>query len=128
MPDEIKAHFENTNLNDAYLANLESLSAKASPGPWFPRAGDDEHCMNARWVSLDEGPGLKHDGFIEDHPSGRCVAITLLQQPRLADLDNCHDSNMLFICAARAAIPLLVAEVKKLREELANVKTKVSPP
>jgi hypothetical protein len=113
-------------IDDSYLHLLECLLPNVSPGPWYPRCGDDSYCMSATWVSLDEGPGFINKGFIDDHPSNRCVAITLLQQPRLADVDGNFDANTMFICEAREAVPAMIAEIRKLREELDSAKAKIS--
>jgi hypothetical protein len=107
------------NLDEDYLAMLDKLCSKTTPGPWYPRAGDDDMCMNARWISTDPGVGYRHNGFIYEHPSDKCVAITLLQSPRLADVNDCYDRNMEFICEAKYAVPKLIAKVRELTELLA---------
>src|SRR5690349_1183827 len=98
-------------LTAAELAELARLEAAATPGPRYPHATDDEVFMNARYVSIDPGPtvrrvtvdGVEHvmdighwthdggNGMAPGYPdqaiSDHVVAITLLQAPRLADLD-----------------------------------------
>ncbi len=106
------------------LEAIEARANAATKGPWFPRATDDWALMNARYVSLDEGPGPEHDGVMgmdiggEDQAdSERVIAITLLQAPRLADNERFEENNT-FIAHARDDVPALVGEVRRLRLEL----------
>ena len=101
---------------------LRKLAQAAKQGPWFPRATDDASFMNARYVGLDEGPGFVHDGAngmaLGEVDSKRVIAITLLQEPRLADCDEC-DENTEFIAAANPTTVLaLLDEIERLRELL----------
>lgn len=121
---QVDIQFHRDKVDEDYLSLLEKLNNNTTPGPWYPRAGDDDMCMNARWVSTDPGKGFEHDGFIHDHDSTKCVAITLLQHPRLVEADDPYDDNLLFICEAKHAVPRLVAEVRALRAELAELKGK----
>lgn len=120
---QVNIDFHRHLCDEDYLVELESLCNKTTPGPWYPRSGDDDMCMNARWVSTDPGKGFQHDGYIYDSDSSKTVAITLLQSPRLADSPDMYDNNMLFICEAKEAVPRLIEEVRKLRAELLVVKT-----
>ena len=87
-------------------ADLE-LCNKATPGPWYARATDDEVFMNLRYVTT-EPASFEHDGcrsFTEGIvQSGDVVALTLLQHPRMADPDK-FDENTLFIAQAREGWP-----------------------
>lgn len=100
----------------AWLAELKTLADKATSGPWFAKATDDQDCMNARYVSTIPGP-FEHDqeqsmvgpSLIQES----VVAITLLQSPGLA----CHasekwDEDAAFIAASREAVPTLVKLVE----------------
>lgn len=109
--------FHREKMDEDYLSLLEKMHSKTTPGPWYPRAGDDDMCMNARWVSTDPGKGFEHDGYICDVDSSKTIAITLLQSPRLADSPDLYDNNLLFICEAKAAIPRLIEEIRRLRKE-----------
>lgn len=122
--DQVNIQFHREKMDEDYLVLLEKLCSQTTPGPWYPRAGDDDLCMNARWVSTEAGKGLQHDGFIYDHASDKCVAITLLQSPRLADVETAYDSNMLFICEAKTAVPKLIAKVRELTQLLEAQKGK----
>src|SRR5688572_27393179 len=100
-------------LTDADLEAIEARCRAATPGPWYPRATDDELFQNALYVGLRAGrhePGtLRHDnrpGMSSAHrqqePPDQVVAITLLQYPRLADVGDARwDENTLFIAHAR---------------------------
>jgi hypothetical protein len=112
--DQVNIQFHRDKMDEDYL---EKLHNQTTPGLWYPRAGDDDMCMNARWISVDPGKGFQHDGYIYDQDSTKTVAITLLQSPRLADTADTHDSNLLFICEAKAAIPRLIEEIRRLRKE-----------
>lgn len=102
-------------LDEDYLAYLETLDKSSTPYPWYPRYGDDDVCMNARWVSTESS---KSFDYLYQQKSTSVVAITFLQSPRLADINDVDDNNMYLICEYREAVPLLVAEIRRLREEL----------
>lgn len=104
---------ENTVIDDAYLNELKKLCSETTPGPWYPRYGDDDMAMNCRWISKNQNSKFS---FIYDENSNDTIAITLLQSPRLADTDDFYDKNMMFICEAKKAIPLLIDEVLRLRK------------
>jgi len=127
-------------MDDTELNRLQELVNKATPGPWYPRATDDDKFMNALYVCSVPGPrrpdepnadlfasgyhGLMFDGgnsmaygFPDQAQSDSVIAITLLQSPRLADNNEC-DENTEFIAAARTAVPQLLMEVFKLRQQL----------
>ena len=87
------------------LTEIRKRCEAATPGPWYPKATDDACCMNARYVSLVPGE-WRHDdenGMAEPADYANVVAITLLQSPRLACLDDEKwDENTLFIAHARS--------------------------
>jgi hypothetical protein len=98
------------------LDAMERVASEATPAPWFVRYTDDNHYMNARYVSTTKGPG-RHDGLQgmgSDSNGGEdVVAITLLQAPCLA----CHvaerwDEDAAFIAAARSDVPALIAAIR----------------
>lgn len=99
------------------------LCQRATPGPWYPRATDDERFMNAQYVSTDPGPGWLHDGeqgmSVEECEPEKVIAITLLQTPRLASVeDGKWDENTEFIAEAREALPYWLQRVKELEDAL----------
>jgi hypothetical protein len=100
------------------LDEIEELSSAATPGPWFVRNLDDEHAMNLVAASTieDTGQGKRRPDF--DH--GEIIAATLVQQTRYVDCgDSRWDENAAFIAMAREAVPLLVAEIRRLRRLVA---------
>lgn len=106
-------------LTDEELAAIEELSEAATPGPWFVRNLDDEDAMNLVAVSTvpDTGRGERWPGF--DHRE--IVAATLVQQPRYVDVADARwDVNAEFIANARQDVPRLVAEIRRLRQLLAE--------
>lgn len=73
-----------------WLRQTRERCERATPGPWYSHATDDEVFMNARYVGLDPGDWPKHNGkngmsvkSKDCVDSERVIAITLLQQPRL---------------------------------------------
>lgn len=110
---------------DDRLREIEERAAKASPGPWYPRATDDGMFMNASYVSTKPDPdGLFiHDGDRGMAP-GECddasvVAITLLQSPRLAGVaDEKWDENTEFIAHSREDIPWLIQQLRQLQGQI----------
>ena len=74
-------------------------------GPWHVRRTDDSHAMNAIYVSTKKGLyGPQHDGAQGmgcNSEHSEVVAITLLQAPRLADVeDGRWEENACLIAAA----------------------------
>ncbi len=111
-------------MNDAELAAISARADQATPGPWFGHATDDEYSSNALYVSPRPGSQEHHDnrrGMAEGNPfqadPASVVAITLLQTPLLC-LPKEFEENTEFIAHARADIPRLVAEVRRLRKRL----------
>ncbi len=108
------------------LEEIEDICEAATPGPWYPRATDDELCASARYVGLKpamrDALGFLHDGLqgpSEGHDQELdVVAITLLQNPCLTGVSDCReDENTLLIARARTDVPRLVREVRRLREQ-----------
>jgi len=107
---------------------LCTLYAKTTEGAWYPRATDDEVFMNARYVSTEPGPELYgnetmvHDGRrgmdYAHCDCGKVVCITLLQSPRLADVDDARwDDNTIFIAESHNAFPKLLDAIDALEAE-----------
>ncbi len=98
------------------------LCSAATPGPWFVRILDDEHAMNLVAVSTvpDTGRNERWPAF----DPRQIVAATLVQYPQYVDSgDERWDENAAFIAMARETMPLLVAEVRRLRGLLAADKS-----
>lgn len=115
-------------MSDFDLDELDKLHEAATPAPWYAHATDDEYFMNARYVGTrpsdnchDDGNGLAA-GWPDQEPPESVIAITLLQQPRLADNNKC-DENMLLIAALRNSYPRLAAEIRRLTAENARMRS-----
>lgn len=116
-------------MSDDELLEIEELAELATPGPWYVHSTDDRLAANALYVSsqpenlqVDPGRGLAEE-FPEHVNPGVVVAITLLQNPRLADVaDERWDENSQFIAASRSYVPKLILEVRRLRGELAQMR------
>ncbi|MBN6054223.1 hypothetical protein JYK22_19935, partial [Nonomuraea sp. RK-328] len=102
---------------DEELAAIEELAEAATPGPWFVRHLDDEHAMNL--VAISTVPDTGHHERWPDFDHHEIVAATLIQQPRYV-ADERWDENAQFIANARQDIPRLIAEIKRLRQLLAE--------
>lgn len=108
------------------LDKLEALEKAATPGLWYAHATDDTYCMNARYI------GTRPSEFVHDNlrglapsspdkePPNDVIAITLLQQPKLANNEH-YEENMELIVALRNAAPELI----ELARENAALKAEV---
>jgi hypothetical protein len=105
-------------LTEHELIAIEEIAAAATPGPWYIRYLDDDHAANLVAVSTkpDTGRGERWPDFDE----GDIIAATLIQFPsRYVDCaDERWDENARFIARARQDIPRLVAEIRRLWNEL----------
>ena len=107
----------------AWLAAVEDEWSGTTPGDWYAHITDDALYMNASYVSTVPGP--RRLGFVVDEGTGmaagshdqadheRVVAITLLQEPRLADPAQ-SDENSRFIANAHQHIPRLLRLIRDL--------------
>lgn len=117
----------------AWLAEVEELWSATTPGAWYPHLGDDAYAMSAAYVATDPGAGwdTSFSNWVVDHgrtmaagwpeqaDHRRVVAITLLQEPRLADPEEC-EQNALFIADAHQQLPRLLALIKRLDTALTH--------
>lgn len=81
-------------MTEAELTRLEALAAAATPGPW------------------------NNQGVIVLAGEDTCIARLWLTHPAKGS----EETNAAFIAASRKAVPALVAEVRRLREALTNIK------
>jgi hypothetical protein len=104
------------------LAVIESRLEAATPGPWYEHNTDDGLCMNSFYVGTKESirPG-RHDGLLgmdedgDDQHEGEVVAITLLQYPRLAEVeDQRFIANTALIAHAPEDLAALIKAVRNL--------------
>jgi len=114
-----------SNLTERDLAEIEDRAREATPGPWFVRHLDDDYASNLLAVSTvsdpDHDDGPRWPGF----SPGDIVAATLVQcpLPYVSIDDTKWDENAKFIAHARSDIPLLLAEIRRLRKELGDTAT-----
>lgn len=92
-----------------------------SPGPWKVGHCDDERNMSAVFVYSGEGPENTYpDADLVKDAGKSVIAVTLYQQPRIADhKDELWEENADFIAGASADVPALLDEVVRLRREVA---------
>ncbi len=101
---------------DADLDRLEALAAAATPGPWTneSRRPIGGPCFMVRAPGRWRGFSLSEtNGALPADAVGRADGLATAEQ-RLADAT--------FIAATRGAVPALVAEVRRLRAELAEAR------
>ena len=107
------------------LDELEKLAKAATPGPWEVHNTDDAACMNTFYITENGGTDEDLDcrtGEVPHHKE--IIAITLLQDPRVADHENFED-NAYYIAASNPQtvlslierVRLAEAEVAALREQ-----------
>jgi hypothetical protein len=89
-------------ITDAELAAWSAICAAATPGPWYVEIEDSHPLYRRRGWLRRVGPiGLRFDGNMLD--------------VRVDDLD------VALVLAARLALPRLIAEVKRLRADIAEL-------
>lgn len=111
-------------MTDDELQAIKARADAATPGPWGTFDTDDEVHMCAIGVSTNgHEPWFELNASEDENGHQHVVAMTLLQSPRYA----CHASGKWaedaeFIARARSDIPALLAEVERLKAELAILK------
>lgn len=95
----------------AWLQEIRDRADKATEGPWYVMEDDDDLCMCMVGVAKD--PMNSYGNY------GNTIAITLLQVPRVADVDDARwDENADFIAHARADVPRLIGLVGEMGEAI----------
>jgi len=102
------------------LEEIRARAEKATKGPWYAKATDDDHSQCCNFISTVPGPFEHDQRFIGEQDDETVVALTLLQAPRLADAPE-FEENTEFIAHARDDIPALLAEVERLRVGLRQI-------
>jgi hypothetical protein len=91
------------------LDALECLNVAATPGPWFVRQLNDEHCMGAIAVSTMPETGRNESMRSGSWPSSDVVAACLIQQPPyVLPEDDRFEENAALIAEVRTALPELL--------------------
>ena len=127
MEEDLGPKIPLTDEERAWLASVEAEWSRTTSGPWYAHHTDDALFMSATYVSTDAVPGSRRVGFLVDEGTGlavgspdqadheKVVAITLLQEPRLADPEE-SDANTLFIANVHQHVPRLLALIQRLIE------------
>ena len=97
--------------NTEFIQQSRAICDAATDGPWFPGFTDDDSFMNCRFVSTVKRPDHHDDMQLGDREPESVVAVTLLQSPYLASVDEC-DQNMVFISHSRTALPDALARLE----------------
>lgn len=95
------------------LDELERLAVAATPGSWFVRTLDDEHCMGA--VAVSTTPDTRADQSMRfgKWPSDEIVAACLIQQPPyVVPADDRYEDDAALIAAVRTTLPELLRLAK----------------
>lgn len=102
------------------IALITERLNRATPGPWHVENPDDDHFMNALVVVAGDEP--YGNRVADDRESyGRVVAITLLQQPRYACIDDDRwDENSALISHAPSDIAYLLDVIEAQRVALTD--------
>jgi hypothetical protein len=119
-----------SEIGDFYLDHIEALAADATPGPWrHDSFGSGTEYVHMRQASGKGGPrimGPDHsdqDGHVGAHMYLHNVpAFSVLTGESEVRLEREKTANAAFIAVAREAVPLLVAEVRRLRRKLGSAR------
>jgi hypothetical protein len=100
-------------MTQADLDELARLGGAATPGPWFVRILDDEHCMGAVTLSTKFDAGTAESMRSGNKPGDEIIAACLIQQPPyVVPADGRYDENAALIAAVRTALPELLRLAK----------------
>lgn len=103
-------------MKDSYLKQLKKLAEAATPGPWLERQDLDYYQAG---TYLGHGP-MKYVPR-KDGRGNELVSCSIEEVEYFADdvvrIEG-TDADQDFIAEARTAVPQLIAEVERLREEL----------
>ena len=103
-------------MTDERLAELERLCAAATPGPWAwgPHNSDEEYPPNLQGYPTE--PDIR-DGGGKDVPVFAWPEVMYAGEYEGEYFIDVELPDAAFIAAARAALPELLAEVRRLRAE-----------
>jgi len=112
-------------LTDGDLSTIEELAAAATPGPWHVRRLGDNFAANL--VAVSTAPATGRGNRWPNFDPSEMIAATLVQHPNryVRTGDKRWDENARFIAHAREAIPQLIAEIRRLKNELEQTRSQV---
>ena len=123
-------------MDDSRLAELDALCAAATPGPW---AWDDhsyDDGQPAILLSTYHGPELPGFPMADDGSANedgtpdllleKGVLLERISPEASSFCETPLGGDLAFIAAARTALPELIAEVRRLRAELASAELQLS--
>ena len=103
-------------LSDDDITEIEQRLAATTPGPWYVRHLDDKDAMSLTAVSTTPDTGLGERWPDFDH--AKIVAVTLVQEPRYADVDDERwDQKAAFNAHPPTDVPRVVAVIRRLRAD-----------
>ena len=96
-------------MTEAEIEALAALERAATPGPWYVRYLDDDHCMNAIGIATTPDTGRHEDMAAFDWPEPELLAATLIQAPPyVVSADQLWHENAALIVALRNVLPELL--------------------
>jgi hypothetical protein len=103
-------------MTDGELSRLKALAEAATPGPWdvYSETIADKSAATAEFDYQVQNTEPFVGRVFMLNGDGKCPAIT--------GCGPTSEANAAFIAASRKAVPALVAEVRRLREALTNIK------
>lgn len=90
------------------LEELTSLDVAATPGPWYVRDMDDDHCCSATAVSTEPNESDDNDDLLDAAYHGIVAATFIQNPPYVLPEDNRGRENAELIAAMRTALPELL--------------------
>jgi hypothetical protein len=115
------------DVSEADLTAIEHRADAATHGPWHVRHLDDDWATSFIAVSTKPDSDGSRTARWPAWSGSENVAATLVQTPNhyVALEDGCWEANAEFIAHARSDVPQLLAEVRRLRTEVAVLKAKL---
>ena len=101
-------------MTEDQIEALAVLDKLATPGPWYVRHLDDDHCMSAIGIATSPDTGTCEGMATFDFAKPELVAATLIQAPPyVVPSDHRWQENADLIVALRNALPDLVNLARK---------------
>ncbi len=90
------------------LEELTILEAAATPGPWYARDMDDDHCCGATAVATRPNTSADNDDLLDASVHGIVAATYIQNPPYVLPEDQRGRENAALIAAMRTALPELL--------------------